>query len=43
MVVEDALTTYKPQCVSQIKQANQMIDVLLKTNEGAKKIDKKFK
>lgn len=43
MVVEDALTAYKPQCVSQIKQANQMINVFLKTNDGRKKIENKFK
>ncbi|XP_060847785.1 putative serine protease K12H4.7 [Rhopalosiphum padi] len=43
MVVENALATYKPECVSQIKEANQMINVLLKTDHGAKIVEKKFK
>lgn len=43
MVVENALATYKPDCVLQIKRANQMINYLLKTNHGAKIIEKKFK
>jgi len=43
MVVENALTTYKPECVSQIKEANQMINYCLKTDHGAKIIEKKFK
>lgn len=42
-VVEDALSTYTPDCVKQIKHANEMINVLIKTNEGAKQIEKKFK
>jgi len=42
-VVENALSTYSPECVSQIKQANQMIDQQIKTSEGAKKIEKTFK
>ncbi|XP_025192131.1 putative serine protease K12H4.7 [Melanaphis sacchari] len=42
MVVENALATYKPECVSQIKEANQMINYLLKTDHGAKIIEKKF-
>ncbi|KAL5238760.1 hypothetical protein ACI65C_006170 [Semiaphis heraclei] len=43
MVVENALETYKPECVSQIKQANQMINYFLKSDHGAKIIEKKFK
>jgi len=42
-VVENALATYSPECVSQIKQANQMIDSQIKTTKGAKLIEKKFK
>jgi len=43
MVVENALATYNPECVSQIKQANEMINYFLKTDHGAKIIEKKFK
>lgn len=42
-VVENALSTYKPECVTQIKQANQIINDLLDTKEGVKKIEKNFK
>jgi len=42
-VVENALATYSPECVLQIKQANQMIDSQIKTRKGAKIIEKKFK
>jgi len=42
-VVENALATYSPECVSQIKEANQMIDSQIKTIKGAKLIEKKFK
>jgi len=43
MVVENALATYSPECVLQIKQANQIIDSQIKTRKGAKIIEKKFK
>lgn len=43
MVVENALATYKPECVSQIKKANQMMNYYLKTDHGAKIIENKFK
>jgi len=43
MVVKDALASYKPECVSQIKEANQMINYLLKTDHGAKIVEQKFK
>lgn len=42
-VVENALSTYKPECVTQIKQANQIINDLLETKEGVKTIEKSFK
>ncbi|XP_001949662.1 putative serine protease K12H4.7 [Acyrthosiphon pisum] len=42
-VVENALATYSPDCVSQIKEANQMIDSQIKTIKGAKLIENKFK
>lgn len=42
-VVKNALAEYKPECVSQIKQANQMISALLETNDGSKIVEKKFK
>jgi len=42
-VVENALATYSPECVTQIKQANQLIDSQIKTINGAKLIEKKFK
>lgn len=42
-VVENALAAYNPKCVTQIKRANQMIHILLKTNKGAEIVKKKFK
>lgn len=42
-VVENALAVYKPECVSQIKQANQMINDFLQTDEKIKIIEQKFK
>lgn len=42
-VVENALSTYKKECVSQIKNATEMIYSLLQTNEGLKIIEQKFK
>lgn len=42
-VVENALTTYNPECVSQIRQANQMINYLLNTTQGKKTIQTEFK
>lgn len=42
-VVENALATYTPECVLQIKQANQIINNLLDTEEGPKIIKDKFK
>ncbi|XP_060847283.1 putative serine protease K12H4.7 [Rhopalosiphum padi] len=42
-VVENALATYSPECVLQIKQANQMINSQIKTSKGAKIIENKFK
>lgn len=42
-VVENALTTYTPECVPQIRQANQMIIDLLKTTQGKNTIQAKFK
>jgi len=41
-VVEDALSTYSPECVWQIKYANQILNDLLKTDEGVKSIETKF-
>lgn len=43
MVVENALATYKPECVKKIKEANQIINALLKSDMSAKQIVKKFK
>lgn len=42
-VVTNALATYNVECVLQIKKANRNINLLLKTNHGAKIIEKKFK
>lgn len=42
-MVENALATYKPECVSQIKQANQMINDLLQSDEKSKIIEQKFR
>ncbi|XP_025423599.1 putative serine protease K12H4.7 [Sipha flava] len=42
-VVENALATYKPECVSQIKLANQMINDFLQSDEKLKIIEQKFK
>ncbi|VVC45708.1 Alpha/Beta hydrolase fold,Peptidase S28 [Cinara cedri] len=42
-VVENALSTYKTECISQIKNANEIIDSLLESNEGLKIIEQKFK
>ncbi|XP_050439494.1 putative serine protease K12H4.7 isoform X3 [Adelges cooleyi] len=42
-VVEDALSTYKPACVTQIKLANQMLNAIIKSGKEIKYINKKFK
>lgn len=42
-VVENALSTYNPECVTQIRQANQKINVLLRTTEGKNTLETKFK
>ncbi|XP_050433529.1 putative serine protease K12H4.7 [Adelges cooleyi] len=42
-VVEDALSTYKPACVTQIKLANQMLNAIIESDKEIKYINKKFK
>ncbi|XP_050530554.1 putative serine protease K12H4.7 [Daktulosphaira vitifoliae] len=42
-VVEDALFGYKPECVTQIKNANQMLSKLVTSDKNTNYINKKFK
>ncbi|VVC45214.1 Alpha/Beta hydrolase fold,Peptidase S28 [Cinara cedri] len=42
-VVENSLSTYKHECVTKIKRANEIINVLLKTHFGTNLVAKKFK
>lgn len=42
-VVQKVLSDYNPKCVSNIKDATVMITDLLKTDDGVKYIEKKFK
>lgn len=43
MVVQNALSHYNPRCASYIRGATLAINDLLKTNDGAKYINNKFK
>lgn len=42
-VVTNSLATYNSECVFQIKKANRIINLLLKSNHGTKIIENKFK
>lgn len=43
MTVQNALSDYNPKCAWHIKEATTMINDYLKTIDGAKYIDNKFK
>jgi pimeloyl-ACP methyl ester carboxylesterase len=43
ITAKNALSDYNPKCASYIRKATRMINDYLKTNDGAKYIDKKFK
>jgi len=43
MTVQSALSDYNPKCARNIKEATAMINDNLKTTDGAKYIDNKFK
>jgi len=43
MVIQNTLSNYNPKCSSYIREATLTISDLLKTNDGARYIDKKFK
>jgi len=42
MAVQNTLSNYNPKCASYIRNATLTIRELLKTNDGARYIDKKF-
>lgn len=42
MSIEQSIGSYNGQCVLKIKQAIQMLDVLIKTDQGVDMIKKKF-
>lgn len=43
MAVKNTLSNYNPKCASYITKATLTISDLLKTNDGARYIDKEFK
>lgn len=43
MALHDTLSNYNPKCALNIRKATLTIRELLKTNDGARYIDKKFK
>lgn len=42
MSIEKTIGSYNAQCILKIKQANQMLHVLTKTDQGSEMIKKKF-
>lgn len=43
MAIQNTLLNYNPKCVSSIKEATLTITNLLKTDNGAKYVDEKFR
>lgn len=42
MAIENTIGSYSVPCVLKIKQGNQMLNVLTKTDQGVNTIKKKF-